>query len=263
MHSLTGIRVVSMALNVPGPFAVARLVAEGAHVTKIEPPGGDPLAATCRSLYDEIHRGVTIESLDLKSQAGHTRAVELLSDTDLFLSSQRPAALDRLGMTADRLAQTRWVNIVGERAQPEVPGHDLTYQARAGLLKDSLPVTLLADVMGSERAFSAMLLLLREPRGARAVVGLYDSLAPLVAPLRHGLTAEDGLLGGRLVTYNVYRAREGRVAIAALEPHFRERLYTSLGLAEGADLTDVMRTRTAGEWQAWATERDLPLVSFV
>jgi alpha-methylacyl-CoA racemase len=82
--------------------------------------------------------------------------------------------------------------------------------------------------MGSERAFSAMLLLLREPRGARAVVGLYDSLAPLVAPLRHGLTAEDGLLGGRLVTYNVYRAREGRVAIAALEPHFRERLYTSL-----------------------------------
>ena len=36
-------RVVTIALNVPGPLAVARLAEFGAVVTKVEPPGGHPL----------------------------------------------------------------------------------------------------------------------------------------------------------------------------------------------------------------------------
>ena len=46
---LSGVAVVSMAQNVPGPVAVAHLVAEGAGACKIEPPSGDPLAAMCAS----------------------------------------------------------------------------------------------------------------------------------------------------------------------------------------------------------------------
>jgi crotonobetainyl-CoA:carnitine CoA-transferase CaiB-like acyl-CoA transferase len=155
----------------------------------------------------------------------------------------------------------RWLNIVGERVRPEVPGHDLTYQARAGLLRDAMPISLFADVMGSEQAFAAVLLLLRQPRGAHAEVGLFDSLAPLVATSTHGLTCRGGVLGGGLPAYGLYRAREGVVAIASLEPHFRARLYQSLDLPDGAELTEVMATRTAAQWEEWAAERDLPIAA--
>ena len=66
-------RVVSMALNVPGPVALARAVAEGAQAIKIEPPWGDPLASLCRPWYDELHAGIRIEPIDLKSVAGAIR----------------------------------------------------------------------------------------------------------------------------------------------------------------------------------------------
>src|SRR4051812_8596797 len=58
---LRGIRVVSMAQNVPGPLAVARLAARGASATKIEAPSGDPLLTLSRSWYDEMHRDVDVE----------------------------------------------------------------------------------------------------------------------------------------------------------------------------------------------------------
>ena len=38
---LQGVKIVSLALNVPGPVAAARLTKLGADVTKVEPPTGD------------------------------------------------------------------------------------------------------------------------------------------------------------------------------------------------------------------------------
>ena len=54
-------KIVSIALNVPGPVAVARLVAEGARAIKVEPPWGDPLHGLCTRWYDDLHRGVEVE----------------------------------------------------------------------------------------------------------------------------------------------------------------------------------------------------------
>ena len=265
MALLSGVRVVSIALNVPGPLTVSRLAAEGADVTKIEPPDGDPLAEFCPAWYAELHRDVAVERLNLKGN-GQLRVQKLLSDADLFVASQRPAALTRLGLDADALlgstfgaTRLRHLNIVGELSDPNRAGHDLTYLARAGLLGTELPRTLVADVMGSERAFSAALLLLQQPPSARVEVGLYDGLEALVAPLRHGLTGPGGLLGGGLPAYGIYRARDGRVAIAALEPHFRARLYEALGVKPDAALAEIFRTRTAAEWEAWALGHDLPV----
>jgi crotonobetainyl-CoA:carnitine CoA-transferase CaiB-like acyl-CoA transferase len=62
-----------------------------------------------------------------------------------------------------------------------------------------------------------------------------------------------------LPTYRLYATRDGAIAVAALEPHFAARLYEALGLPPGADLTDVMRTRTSRQWVRWAIAHDLPL----
>ena len=266
--ALDDIKVVTIALNAPGPVAAAKLRRAGAHVTKVEPPTGDPLARVCESWYRELHAGITVERLDLKSDDGAQRMRTLLADAHLFLGSQRPAALRRLRLDADSLLapasplnHLRWLNIVGERDRPEVPGHDLTYLAQAGLLGRDVPRSIFADVLAAENAFSAALLLLREPSGSRAEVGLYDSLAPLVAPLRHGLTGPGKVLGGGLPAYGIYETLSGRIAIAALETHFREQLYNALALPMDSPLEATFRTRSAEDWERWAAPLDLPIVA--
>ncbi len=52
--SLEGVRVLTLAVNLPGPLAVARLQVMGAAVTKIEPPEGDPLRSACPQWYREL-----------------------------------------------------------------------------------------------------------------------------------------------------------------------------------------------------------------
>jgi crotonobetainyl-CoA:carnitine CoA-transferase CaiB-like acyl-CoA transferase len=234
---------------------------------KIEPPAGDPMCAFSEPWYREMHRRVMVARVDLKSAAGRDRLGALLAQADLLLTSQRPSALARLGLTARRLARRhaglRWLNIVGDTLDPERPGHDLTYQAEVGLVGHEMPRTLLADVMGAERAVGAALLLLRRPPPCTAVVGLRDVVHTAAQPWALGLTSPVGVLGGALAAYRVYETREGWVAIAALEPHFRTRLYRALKLAEGTDLSDTMRTRTAREWERWAARRDLPIARIV
>lgn len=267
MSPLSGTRIVTMALNAPGPVAASMLRRAGATVIKVEPPTGDPLETYVPGWYRELHEGISVERLDLKGVAGAQRMRTLLADSDLFLASQRPNALARLGLDADtllnpssRLNHLRWLNIVGELDAPEIPGHDLTYLAKAGLLGAEVPKTVFADVLAAEHAFATALLLLRQPPGSRAQVGLYDSLAPLVAPLAHGLTGPGRLLGGGLPTYGVYTAREGRIAIAALETHFRKRVYEELQLPMDSPLAETFMSRTAAEWEEWGRLRDLPIV---
>lgn len=258
------VRLVSIAQNVPGPVAVSRLVAEGWRAVKIEPPWGDPLETLCKPWYDELHRGITIERVDLKSGDGRARLIALLAESDVFLASHRPSALERLGLDAAalrrQLPSLRHVNIVGDTANPEEPGHDLTYQARAGLLGPGLPLTLVGDMAGAERAHAAIKDVMHHP-GAGTTIGLYDVLRDLAAPLYHGLTASGGHLGGGNPAYAIYPAREGAIAVTALEPHFRARLYEGLGLSDGADPSAIFSTRTAREWEEWAVARDIPLVA--
>ena len=260
---LAGIRIVSIAQNLPGPLALARLVAEGATAIKIEPPDGDPMAGFSPAWYENLHHGVEVRCLDLKTPRGQAALRQLLDKADLLLASQRPAALARLGL--DRLTvarahpRTRWLNIVGEMRDPERPGHDLTYQATVGLIGGEMPRTLLADLFGAERTVIAALLLLRQAAPAHAQVGLKDALDTAATPARVGLTLPSGSLGGALPAYNVYETRRGRVAVAALEPHFRLRLYLALGLPDGHALDQVMLTKTAAQWQRWAERLDLPL----
>jgi crotonobetainyl-CoA:carnitine CoA-transferase CaiB-like acyl-CoA transferase len=262
---LDGIHILTVAQNVPGPLAVAQARRAGARVVKIEPPGGDRLATLSPRWYAELHAGITVERLDLKIDSAQSRLTALLAEADLLLTSQRPSQLARLGLDRatlrSRAPRVRVLGIVGSLRDPERVGHDLTYQAEAGLVGDTMPLTLAADVMASERAFTGMLALLRQPSGSAIDVGLVESLEPLLAPLRFGLTTPNGALGGAAPQYRVYAAKAGRVAVAALEPQFEAKLYRELGLVPGSDLSEHFRERTATEWDAWARERDLPIAA--
>jgi crotonobetainyl-CoA:carnitine CoA-transferase CaiB-like acyl-CoA transferase len=271
MTPLDGFRILTLAVNLPGPLAAAQLHRLGAAVVKVEPPAGDPLARFCRAWYDRLREGQQVLTLDLKGE-GRGRLEEWLAGCDLLLTATRPAALRRLGLDRDALSARHprvcQVAIVGESApRQDFPGHDLTYMARAGLLDPPhLPRTCLADLAGAERAVAAALaLLLARERGqgaGYAEVSLAEAADDFAAPWRYRLTTAEGVLGGAYPGYGVYRAREGWVALAALEPHFWDGLMRELGLtaADRARLQETFLTRTAAEWEAWAEARDLPLV---
>ena len=70
MGPAEGVRVLSLAVNLPGPVAVAQLRRLGAAVVKIEPPAGDPLARARPQWYELLHRGQTVLRLDLKANDG-------------------------------------------------------------------------------------------------------------------------------------------------------------------------------------------------
>ncbi|HEV2146366.1 MAG TPA: CoA transferase [Longimicrobiaceae bacterium] len=272
-HPLHGLTVVSLAANVPGPVAAARLRGLGARVVKVEPPAGDPLERYAPDWYRELADGQEVVRLDLKEPAGRGRLEEMLADADLLLTSFRLSALGRLGLAWEalharhpRLSQVAIFGYPG--AERDRAGHDLTYQATEGLLDPGcFPRTLLADLASAERAASAALALLlaRERGGAAgyAEVALSDAAAELAAPLRHGLTAPGGLLAGGFPAYGVYPSREGVVAVAALEPHFASRLREELGLEEltRPALAAAFGARTAEEWEAWADARGLPVAA--
>ena len=71
------------------------------------------------------------------------------------------------------------------------------------------------------------------------------------------------MLGGRFPGYNLYPARKGWVAVAALEPHFLTRLVEALDLTDGSKeaLAEAFLSRPAADWELWAAERDIPLVA--
>jgi alpha-methylacyl-CoA racemase len=270
---LQGVKIISLALNVPGPVAAARLTKLGAEVTKVEPPNGDATKTAAPGLYESLCQGQTVLRIDLKSPDGSAKLDDLLAQADLLLASFRPSALQRLGLDWESLHARHprlcFVGIIGYPAPfQERTGHDLTYQGDLGLLRPpQMPPTLFIDLAGAERAVSMALALLnraaRRGQAGCAWVSLHECARELATPLKAGLTTSDGLLGGAYPLYGFYRANDGWIAIAALEPHFAQKLLSELGLkkADRTALERIFLQRKAASWEKWAAGLDLPLVA--
>ncbi len=262
LKPLRGVRVLSLALNLPGPGALMRLRAMGASCLKAEPPGprsapvgtpGDPMAQYNPPAYATLHAGIRRVTLDLKTDKGQAALHRHLATTDLLLTSFRPSALDKLGLgwrgLHKRYPALSVVAIVGAPgARAEEPGHDLTYLAEAGLVNDlNLPATLFADMggslMASEAALKAVLHQRSSGKGCFQEVALSSAAAWLALPRTWGLTQPSGAVGGAHAGYRVYPCKDGRVAVAALEPHFSAALCEAAGVAM-PDLRTLLKPQT-------------------
>lgn len=285
LKPLRGVRVLSLALNLPGPAALLRLRALGATCTKAEPPGrdggsGDPMGQYNPAAYAQLHEGVKRITVDLKTEAGQAALRRALARTDVLLTSFRPSALTKLGLSwkalhkaYPTLSMVAIVGAPGERA--EEPGHDLTYLADAGLVTGlDLPATLFADMGGAllatNAALQAVLLARSSGRGSFHEVALSDAAAWLALPRQWGLTQPKGAVGGAHAGYRVYPCKDGRVAVAALEPHFAAALCEAAGVPVGGMATlfapathqaiaAFFAGRTRRQLDRLGAERDIPL----
>src|SRR5437899_3224419 len=189
---LAGLRVLDLSIWRPGPYATQLLAEIGADVLKVEPPGGDPMRRY-PELFTSLNANKRSIVLDLKADADRARALELAAEADVVVEGFRPGVTDRLGVGyGDVLAVNPTViycSVSGmgqDGPLASVPGHDLNYQAWAGVLAPEggapvVPAVPLADLAGGmAAAFAVCAAALRRANtgeGERIDVAMSDVLA--------------------------------------------------------------------------------------
>ena len=264
MKVLKGVRVLSLSLNLPGPAALMRCKAMGATCVKLEPPNGDPMGLYNPNAYEQLHLGVKIAKADLKTELGQRALYRELVKTDVLLTSFRPSALKKLGLIWKDLhkqfPKLSVVAIVGAPgARAEEPGHDLTYMAENDLIPGlDLPASLYADMGGSlmatEAVLQAVLTQHSKNQGVYLEVALSEAASYIGLPRTWGLTKPGAAVGGGHAGYRVYPCKDGRVAVAALEPHFAASLCALAGV-KVESMKTLFSPQTHEAIAAWIARR--------
>ena len=90
-NTLQGTRILSLALNLPGPAALMRCRDMGASCTKLEPPPrhgvpADPMGAYNLEAYQTMHAGLRTLHADLKTPEGQATLHAELASTDVLIT---------------------------------------------------------------------------------------------------------------------------------------------------------------------------------
>lgn len=96
---LADVKVLDLTRVIAGPFATRFLAAWGADVLRLDPPG----FAEVPALVPEATAGKHCAFLDLSTEGGRRRFVDLVCRADVLVHGYRPGALDALGLDHDAL----------------------------------------------------------------------------------------------------------------------------------------------------------------
>ena len=248
---LSGLRVLDLTRNLPGPFATRMLADLGATIVKVEPPEGDP-ARPLAALFDALNHGKECRTIDFRSSADLERLRTWVKDADVLLDSFRPGVLQGMGLDAASLHALNprlvMVSITGYGQHgpwAQKAGHDLNFMALSGVLDQmraptgelALPnvqwgdlaggsamacIAVLAAVFETQKTGQGRHLDVSMAHGLHAQLVMPRATGAMLAPLlgRRPGAGED-LLNGVLPCYNLYATQDGRhLAVGALEFKF-------------------------------------------
>jgi len=267
---MQGLRILDISRVLAGPWAVQHLADQGAHVIKVEPPGGDetrhfgPLVDGESTYFLAANRNKHAITLDLKTDAGREVLERLVPTVDVFIENFRPGVLARLGFPRERLRalNPRLVSVsisaFGDDTPgwSERPGYDLLLQHMGGQtamtgFPESPPLkhpTSIADQVAGLYAVQAILtgLLQRERtgQGQHITVNMLQAQAAGLAyhASRYAVSGQVGQQRGNshagIVPYDVFRCSDGWFVIACANDPTWHRLRGLL------DLDDVPAWRT-------------------
>ena len=239
---LDGVRVVDVTSSLAGPYCTEILAALGADVVKVEhPQRGDEARAWGPLFWEDasvmfyaVNLGKRSLALDVKR--GRDVLLRLVDGADVFLQSLRPGTAKRRDIGAfgrggplrgrpgyDPLLQA-FGGIISVTGEPDRPG------ARVG--------TSIVDQGTGMWAALGILAALHASGGRTVDVSLFETAVGL---LPYQLTAYlgSGAVPGRhgsafplIAPYQVFRASDGDVMIAAANDGLFARLCRALGLDE-------------------------------
>ncbi|WP_098897587.1 CaiB/BaiF CoA transferase family protein [Streptomyces sp. st77] len=278
---LAGVRVVELAGIGPGPFAAMLLADLGADVVRVDRPGGAGLGID--PAHDLTNRNKRSVVLDLKSEEGPARVLDLVERADILVEGYRPGVAERLGVGPDaclarnpKLVYGRMTGWGQDGPLADRAGHDIAYIALTGTLsmigRPDEPPTVPANLVGDYAGGSLYLVVgvLAALQHARAhgegqVVdaAIVDGAAHL-ATMIHGMLAAGSwqdrrganLLDGGCPFYGTYATSDGgHMAVGPLEGRFYAEFARLLGIADAfPDRWDLARW---DELRAAVTERFL------
>lgn len=248
---LSGLRVLDLTRNLPGPFATRLLADLGATIVKVEPPEGDP-ARPLAALFEALNHGKECRTIDFRNSADLDRLRAWVREADVLLDSFRPGVLQGLGLDAATLHALNprlvMVSITGYGQHgpwAQKAGHDLNFMALSGVLDQMRAPTgelalsnvqwgdlaggsamaciaVLAAVFEAQRMGQGRHLDVSMAHGLHAQLVMPKATGAMLAPLlgRRPGAGED-LLNGVLPCYNLYTTQDGRhLAVGALEFKF-------------------------------------------
>jgi len=260
MKPLDGVRVLEFDGLGPVTFAAMMLADMGAEVVRLTRAATSPAAA-----FDDVggailHRGRAVEAVDLKSEAGRARVLDLARTAHVTIEGFRPGVLERLGLGPETLWHRNPALVIGrvtgwgqDGPLAHDVGHDINYLALSGALSmmgepdrsPRPPLNLVADYGGGAMMLVAGVLAgvieaRRTGRGRVVDAAMVEGAALMTSLFQAlggaGLWQEErgvNLLDGGAPFYRCYECRDGRfVAVGALEPRFFAALLRGLGLSD-------------------------------
>ncbi|GAA1767718.1 CoA transferase [Streptomonospora arabica] len=248
---LSGIVVVDLSRALAGPHAAMLLGDLGARVIKVEQPAtgddtrgwGPPFAGPederISTYFLSCNRNKESVELDLKSEDGASVLTRLVRAADVLVENFRPGVLDRLGFSAERLAELNprlvLCSISGfghDGPEGGRAGYDQIAQGEAGLMsltgpgpeeptKVGVPIgDLLAGMNGAYGVLSALYERERTGRGRVVRTSLLSSIVGV-----HAFQGTRWTVGGEvpraignhhpsIAPYGAYTCADGMLQVA-------------------------------------------------
>jgi crotonobetainyl-CoA:carnitine CoA-transferase CaiB-like acyl-CoA transferase len=268
MFPLEGIRILESAHQYPGPYCSLLLADLGAEVIKIERPGVGDLARQAPHFFQSINGNKKSLTLDLKLPATRKILYRLVEHSDVFMDGFRPGVASRIGMDYPTLRKVNprliYCSISGygqEGPYRDLPGHDLNYQAMAGMLQcfqDEkgnfvAPGVAIGDL--SSGMFSAIGILAALQARQKTGLGQFIDVS-MFDGLLSWMSTRLGIFWGtawfekeRDAGYGIFRAKDGQFFTLAIahEDWFWDRLCVAIGLPEYQGIKAIERRRRRPE----------------
>jgi len=267
---LTGIRILDLSRQLPGPLATQALADFGAEVIKVEDTNAgdnfrftEPKIGGIASRHLQLNRNKRGLAIDLKTAKGKEIFLELASQSHVVFEQFRPGVVKRLGIDYESIKAVNssivYCSLSGfgqEAPYRDLVAHDPNYLSLAGVLsligrsggEPSLSGPQLADITAAHMVTIAILMALRNSEtngeGEYIDISLFDSafslaITGLSTYLGGGQPPSRGeeRHNGKYPWSDIYATKDGKwITIAAIEDHFYRNLCISLGRNDWLEL---------------------------
>lgn len=277
--ALEGLNVLDLGCMVAAPYCAMMLANLGAHVIKIEEPGGGDISRESMpkkdgesTYYINYNCSKYSLTLNLKHEEGKRILAKLIEKADVLVENFRPGVMKRLGFSYEAAAKINpgliYVSISGYGQSGQLADRaafDPIAQAMSGITSitgepDGEPVRCgasIADVLAGQNAAFAVLAALRYreqcEKGQWIDIALADSCISAMTGINQIYLTEGripGPLGNGFAANapgNAYHCKDGKIMLLAGRNSEWERLAKVLGCPqwlEREEFSDVAaRTR--------------------